>query len=206
MQNLCANWRCRDSYRNNHVSRVRTGVGHTRGANGPASAGEANPTAVNPPSQSCKADGPRSTGRGRRQGIRPQSPSITLSHGKNSTSPRPKHSRVPKRRRGQMVGQGLVEYALILTLVTVVIIVIIALVGPYLNPSSFHGKVLDKQIVPPNGANPEFIVTVLVDDKKQVYETATGMIYSLITVGSECDFKAYGSLHNTQVIKEAVCK
>lgn len=47
-----------------------------------------------------KADGPRSVGRGRRSGIRPQSPSITPStSGKNSTDPRRKRSRIAKRQK-----------------------------------------------------------------------------------------------------------
>lgn len=62
--NTCANAACRDTYRNSHVSRVRSGDGHRGSANGPGAAREANPTQVNPKSQNLK-DGRRGVGRGR---------------------------------------------------------------------------------------------------------------------------------------------
>jgi len=103
-----------------------------------------------------------------------------------------------------MKGQGLVEYALILVLVAVVVIMMIAVIGQaFIHTTVPHVLVTDKQEV--GWQDSDLVVTALVNDHKQAFLARNGAVYALISVGDTCDFETYPGSQGTTIISQATC-
>jgi hypothetical protein len=70
---------------------------------------------------------------------------------------------------------------------------------------TYHGRVVDKQVIATGYGTADLIVSAAVGDHKQTFLARNSVIYASISTGDTCDLVTYQGSQGVIVIREARC-